>query len=199
LGTFNGLDGEMIAVDGRFYQITSDGKAVETLMEVRTPFAAVTFFETDSSVSVGKGLNYNSFQEWVDSLIPTPNLFYAIRIDGIFKAVKTRSVPRQKKPYRLLKEIVGSQPVFNFENVEGTMVGFRCPPYVKGINVPGYHLHFLTKDGKAGGHVLNFTVDKAELRIDETTRFSLVLPQDEAFFGAKLDTDKEADLKKVER
>jgi acetolactate decarboxylase len=199
LGTFNGLDGEMLAVDGTFYKITSDGSAEKIGKGIKTPFAAVTFFETDSSVILGSGMGYDSFQKRMDSLIPTQNIFYAVRIDGLFREVKTRSVPRQKKPYRILKEIVKEQPVFNFKYVEGTMVGFRCPPYVRGINVPGYHLHFLTKDGNSGGHVLSFTIDRAVLKFDKTARYSLILPNDQAFYKADLDSDKQADLKKVER
>ena len=172
LGTFNGLDGEMLAVDGVFYQIGSDGKARQPDPGVKTPFAAVTFFDVDSCIPLDPGLSYDSFQKHVDSLIPTPNIFYAIMIEGKFGAVKTRSVPKQEKPYRLLKEIVKEQPVFNFDKVEGTMVGFRCPPYVKGINVPGYHLHFLTKDGKSGGHVLDFTIERAMLKIDDNQVFT---------------------------
>ena len=199
LGTFNGLDGEMLAVDGRFYQITSDGKAKQPDTGLKTPFAAVTFFETDQRVDLKPGANFEVFKKQMDNVIPTPNIFYAIRIEGVFRSVKTRSVPKQSKPYKLLKEVVNAQPIFNFEDVKGTMVGFRCPPYVKSINVPGYHLHFLTEDGTAGGHVLEFTVKEAVLNIDETSRFSLMLPQSKAFYDVNFTSDKQADLKKVER
>ena len=199
LGSFNSLDGEMLAIDGRFYQVTSDGRAKQADINMKTPFAAVTFFEVDRRVNLRHGVNFNSLKEQMDNMILTPNIFYAIRIKGVFKAMKTRSVPKQSKPYEPLKEIVRNQPVFNFKNVKGTMVGFRCPPYVKGINVPGYHLHFLTEDGKAGGHVLEFMVQEAVLEVDETSRFSIILPQNKAFYDADLTSDKQGDLKKIER
>jgi hypothetical protein len=56
------------------------------------------------------------------------------------------------------------------------MAGFWCPSFVKGVNVPGYHLHFLRADGKRGGHVLDFVVDNATLEIDDSREFSLILP-----------------------
>lgn len=199
LGTFNGLDGEMFAIDGRFYQITSDGKARQPDSNIKTPFAAVTFFEADQSLVLRPGVNFDSLKEQTDKVIPTQNIFYAIRIEGVFKTVKARSVPKQGKPYKPIKEIVKNQPIFIYENVEGIMGGFRCPPYVKGINVPGYHFHFLTKDGKKGGHVLEFTVQEAVLKIDHTSVFSIMLPHDKAFYSTDLTQDKEADLKKVER
>ena len=89
---------------------------------------------------------------------PPKTCFYAVMIQGEFSYVKTRSVPAQEKPYPPLAEVTKNQPTFEFTDVTGTMVGFRCPPYVTGINVPGYHLHFLTDDRTAGGHLLEFTV-----------------------------------------
>jgi acetolactate decarboxylase len=43
LGTLNALDGEMIALEGNFYQVKADGRAYEIDKRTRTPFAVVTF------------------------------------------------------------------------------------------------------------------------------------------------------------
>jgi acetolactate decarboxylase len=126
------------------------------------------------------------------------NIFYAVKLEGTFKMVKTRSVPRQSKPYKPLIEVAKKQPVFTFENVKGVMVGFRCPIFVKGINVPGYHLHFLTDDRKGGGHVLDFKTDDIELKICRVLNFRMLLPDNEAFFKTNLSIDREKELKKVE-
>ena len=89
-----------------------------------------------------------------------PNLFYAVRIDGQFAQVKTRSVPRQEKPYPPLDEVARTQPVFHLKDVRGTLAGFRFPDFARGLNVPGFHLHFLTEDRKAGGHVLDLVLER---------------------------------------
>jgi ABC-type antimicrobial peptide transport system permease subunit len=47
IGTFNALDGEMIVLNGTFYQIKSDGKAYVVSNQTKTPFAAVTHFASD--------------------------------------------------------------------------------------------------------------------------------------------------------
>src|SRR6266700_4237965 len=47
LGTFEQLDGEMVVVDGGFYQVRSDGSVHPVGDDVLTPFAAVTPFEPD--------------------------------------------------------------------------------------------------------------------------------------------------------
>jgi acetolactate decarboxylase len=91
--------------------------------------------------------------------------------------MKTRSVPKQTKPYPVLTEVVKDQSVFEFEDVEGTIVGLRCPQYVDGLNVAGYHLHFLTSDLKAGGHVLELTTDDVTATLDYSTDFLMILPE----------------------
>ena len=110
------------------------------------------------------------------------------------------SVPAQKKPYPPLVEVTQNQPIFEFNDLEGTMVGFRCPSYVAGVNVPGYHLHFLTKSKDSGGHVLEFEIVEAVASIDYTSEFLMILPSDESdFYKLDLTQDKQKELEKVEK
>ena len=108
-------------------------------------------------------------------------------------------MPRQKRPYPPLAQAVEKQAIFNFKDVEGTILGFRCPAYVKGVNVPGYHLHFLTKDRQAGGHVLDCALENVTVQIDPIHQFTLVLPTDKDFYRLNLEKDKSIELKKVEK
>src|SRR5271156_4384284 len=50
LGTFENLDGEMVIVDGHFFQVSSDGSVREVRDDVLSPFAAVTAFSPDKSM-----------------------------------------------------------------------------------------------------------------------------------------------------
>jgi acetolactate decarboxylase len=200
IGTFDGLDGEMVVVDGEVFQVKSDGKVYRPDLSTGTPFATVCQFDADESVTIIPGTDYEGFQKQLDELAPNQNLFYAIRISGKFKAIKTRSVPGQKKPYPPLREVTAHQPEFSMKNISGTVVGFRCPPYVKGINVPGYHLHFLSSDRTQGGHILSFEVDQAECKIDEINHYYLMLPADKGGFGeTDLSKDRTKELNEVEK
>ena len=188
LGTFQGLDGEMVAVDGEYYQVKTDGVAYPVDDSALTPFAAVTFFDSDREGIPAEGLDYEGLQAFIDALRPSDNVFYAIRIDGEFEYVKARSVPGQEEPYPPLSEVVEKQTVFEFEHAEGTMVGFWCPSYVGNINASGYHLHFLTADREAGGHVLDLRLGEVTVYIDETPDFIMQLPETEEFLEADLGT-----------
>jgi acetolactate decarboxylase len=198
LGTFNALDGEMIAFDGRFYQIKSDGVASLVNDAQKTPFAVVQFFEAEIEEGLDRELGYEQLKAYLHSLIPTTNFFYAIRIDGLFKYMKTRSVPRQVKPYPPLIEVTKTQPVFEFADVAGTIAGFRFPDYAQGINVPGYHLHFLTEDRRAGGHLLDCRLQHGKVLVEHTSNFHMELPTQGTFLEADLAKDQRETLHQAE-
>src|SRR3989339_85206 len=145
LGTFDALDGEMIALDGVFYQIKADGRVSPVAGSMKTPFAAVTFFRTGGTHMIEMPLTYRQLLDYIDRLLPSPNLPYAVRVEGHFTAVKTRSIPRQSKPYPPLAEAATKQAVFELSNVKGVIVAFRYPVYLAGVNMPGYHCHFITE------------------------------------------------------
>jgi acetolactate decarboxylase len=198
IGTFDALDGEMVLVDGTVYRVSADGTVQVPGPTETTPFAAVTFFDADQEKALPSGISMQELAREIDAILPTPNLIYAIKIEGTFKRVKTRSVPKQTRPYQPLTEVVKNQPTFDFENVEGIIVGLRCPPFMKGINVPGYHLHFLTKDRKAGGHVLELTVGQAVAKIDRTSNFYMILPEDQDFYKLNTEKDTSSEVSAVE-
>ena len=200
IGTFDALDGEMVVVDGEVYQIKVDGLAYPVEDRVGTPFASVVFFEADDKrVLSTDEMSLAQIQRRLDEVLPSENLFYAIRIDGVFSHVKTRSVPRQNKPYPPLADAIKKQAVYEFRDVPGVIVGFRCPKLVEGVNVPGYHFHFITSDRRAGGHLLECAVQYARVQIDYIPGFHLSLPTRGDFLGLDLTGAREAELKKVER
>lgn len=176
LGTLDALDGEMIALDGGFYQVKADGRAYEIDRRARTPFAVVTFFEPNLSRTLATPTDFDGFCTYLDRLVGDEAPCCAVRLDGRFEYVKTRSVPRQHKPYPPLIEVVKRQPTFELRDVTGSIVGFRFPRYAQGLNVAGYHFHFITQDRSAGGHVLDFRLAGGELSVDQEADLRLELP-----------------------
>jgi len=199
IGTFDALDGEMAVVDGTVYQVDGAGNVHRPPPETKTPFAAVTFFDADRVLTADGAIEFDDLKVLIDRAAPARNVPLAIRITGTFARVKTRSVPKQAKPYPRLVEVTQNQPTFEFTDARGVMVGFRCPPYVEGINVPGYHLHFLTRDRTGGGHVLELTVEKVRIEIDETPALHVALPTGEAFGTAAITGKTAVELERAER
>ncbi|MFA5350858.1 MAG: acetolactate decarboxylase [Candidatus Omnitrophota bacterium] len=186
LGTFQCLEGEMVALDGFFYQVKVDGHVYLVNEAAGIPFAQVTFFDTDKVFTADKELSYADLKQYLDRLLPSKNIFYAIKISGLFKFVKTRSVPKQAKPYPGLEQAVKEQKVFEFHNIKGTIVGWRSPEYLNNLSVGGYHLHFISEDKKSGGHLLDFQAFRLKIEIDETAGFYLNLPTNQEFLGLDL-------------
>jgi acetolactate decarboxylase len=200
IGTFDRLDGEMVLLDGRLYQVRSDGKVYMPSPDATTPFASVVNFRPTQVRMVPAGLNFQEFQTWMDTQLPGTNVVCAFRLTGQFQHVKARSVPAQSKPYPLLVDVVRtSQSVFELGKCSGTLVGFRLPDFVKGINVPGYHVHFLTADRQAGGHVLDFTLEGGTMEFALCSRIDLLLPDGGALQGIDFSHDRSEELNKVEK
>lgn len=190
IGTVNALDGELVLLGGKAWHICGDGIARELPNSAMTPFAAVTQFDPDMTFALPDKMAAPRFKACYDTMIST-NLPYAIMIEGEFDYVKTRSVPKQKKPYPPLAQVAKTQPTFEFKKVRGTMIGYRLPEYLKGVNVAGYHLHFITADRKAGGHVLDFTIRNVIVKSDTCYNLDLHLPKQKEFSQANLVTTTE--------
>jgi acetolactate decarboxylase len=199
LGTLNGLDGEMIAIDGRFYRADVDGHVAEVAAETKTPFAVVTGFTPSLDVEVGGPLEHDDLLAELERLIPTDTASCAIRIDGRFELVRARSVPRQSPPYRPLTEVVAAQHVFELADVAGTMLGFRFPDYAEGIEVSGYHLHFIGEDRRRGGHVLGSRgTGRLRVRVDPSSDLHVELPAGIELADPELASATHAAVERVE-
>ena len=198
LGTFNDLDGEMVMLDGHAYQIASDGRVKVIDDSALTPFACVTFYEPLSHDDIDREMDYDTFLEWLYSLLPSLNLFYAIRIHGVFAYVKARSVPKQDS-YRPLVEVAKEQATFDFHDVEGTLAGFFTPSFMSSLNVPGLHLHFLSADLRQGGHLLECVPRKARAGVQILSTLELSLPIGLDYLTLDFTRDITQDLDKVEK
>jgi acetolactate decarboxylase len=186
LGTLNGLDGEMIALDGSFLRADTAGAINEIDPGERTPFAVVVWFSPTIGLEIEGPLAYEDFLARLDASLPAGANSCALRAEGEFELVHARSVPRQRPPYRPLAEVVHDQQVFDFEDVRGTLVGFRFPDFAEGVEVSGYHLHFIDADRARGGHVLSCVPRQVRVQIDPSNDLHVELPPGVDLAGAEL-------------
>ena len=198
IGTFNHLDGEMIAVDGVFYHAKADGSVAIAAATDRTPLAYATHFHPQRTLHPQGGLKLAEVEKWLDAQNGNPNLFYAVRIEGVFTEVSVRAIAPQSKPYKPMAEIVGTQSIHQYGSVHGTLIGLRSPGFSKGISVPGYHWHFLTADRQHGGHVLAITLAEGAVQLQSMDKVSLELPRSEGFARADQSKDRTRETKLVE-
>jgi acetolactate decarboxylase len=189
----------MIALDGRFYRADVEGEVGEINPPTRTPFAVVTDFEPTVEGTLAGSLDHEELLAGLDELIPTDAASCAIRLDGSFDLVRARSVPRQEASYRPLTEVIAEQHVFELSDLVGTMVGFCFPTYVEGIEVSGYHLHFISEDRTRGGHVLSSRSDGLLVQLDPSNDLHVELPPQVDLADPDLAAATHAAVERVER
>ena len=201
IGTFEGVNGELIMLDGEVYRAKSDG-SVEIAPDGETiPFSNVTFFDADTTEEISGISNINDLKAYLNDKVAEfgKNRFYMIRIDGSFKKVSARSELKQEEPYKTLADALSTdQREFDFDESTGTVVGLYCPEYMKDLNAAGWHFHYVSEDKQNGGHVLDLDIDNAQLKWDNTDGFNMQLPETQMFPELDLTQDQSADIKKVE-
>jgi len=145
LGTFADLDGEMVILDGRVYQVQGSGRVSEAAADAGAPFAVVTAFEPEIESSIGPISSFRHLEEHCDRFRRSGNIFYAFRLDGHFRRVRTRAVSPPEPGTRLV-DAAKVQSEFNFADIDGTLVGLWSPGFSSAFSVAGYHFHFLSAD-----------------------------------------------------
>ncbi len=198
LGTFDGLDGEMLALDGRFYQVRSSGEVTEPGDDARAPFAVVTVFRAERESTIDQVEGFDALAAHLDGMRRTANLFCAVRIDGRFARVRTRAACKAATGVSLV-DATSHQAEFAFTNVVGTIAGFWTPSYARSINIAGWHLHFVTGDRTGGGHLLDCQGVRLRAQMQDVADVRIALPETAAFLQADLSQDPSRDLDVAER
>ncbi len=199
LGTFNGLDGEMLVVDGVCYQLRGDGSARVADPEQRTPFAVVTWFAADRRFDVSEPVNRAALKTRIDESLPSTNLIVAVRITGSFSVIRTRTVTEQHEPYRPFTEATQDQQEVTFRDATGTLAGFRMPDYEQGVSVAGYHSHFVDAERRHGGHALDYLLTQGRVDISVRSDLHLSLPRTPEFLAAELNkADMDTQIRRTE-
>lgn len=186
IGCGDALDGELLLLDGEMLVCRGDGTVTAVSPHELLPFAEVAPFEPTHTETVGS-LSEREFEQFIEALVPSDNLFYAIRVDGEFESLTVREATQQQRPFRGLAEATRDQRESSIVGSTGTMVGFKGPDVFQGLSVADLHLHFVDEARAFGGHVLDFVLASGVLSIEAYSSFTLRLPEVESYLSAELD------------
>ena len=198
LGTFSHFDGEMVVLDGRFYQVQGENAVAEAPGDALVPFAVVTHFEPDFKKTIERFDSFDDLSDRINGLRASENLMYAVRIRGTLDHVKARAACKIRGR-ATLAEIGRTQAEFEFDDMPCTIVGFWMPDYTRAVNVTGWHLHFLSDDGLHGGHILNCSGGPLVAELEHMSDFRMAIPETAEFLKADLTHDPTAVIEDVER
>lgn len=200
LGTFDRVNGEMVAINGRFYRIDSEGRARGVDPHLKTPFSVVTHFHPSSKYEVGQFQDYLSLQTHLEKHLESQNIIYAVCIKGRFVRVDLRSEHPQTQDGKPFVETISQlQTTFSFEQIDGSLIGFWFPTYMQAINVPGFHFHFLDVSQQSGGHLFDVQLDRATLEIMPLYDFGMHLMHTPLFEHANLNANDSSATETAER
>ena len=197
LGTFDGLDGEGIMLDGTCWQARSDGSVRVAPEEALAPFWATTFFAADRTATLPSVASWEDLTAQLDALRRSDNLFCAIRVEGTFERIHYRVACKSAHGTDLVTA-TSHQTEFSQQGISGSLVGFWTPSYARTINVPGYHLHLLSADHQYGGHMLDLEAKELTVQLHMDNHVHLALPETPAFLEADLKGDPAEALARAE-
>jgi acetolactate decarboxylase len=183
LGSFDFLDGELVMLDGIPYRVRENGEITIGQDDDEVVYADAAFFSKKEVFSITHNIHFQDLPLLLDKKKRTPHYFYIYKIHGSFKHIKLGGLPRVERPFNEgLDVLIPRRPVFEAENISGTLVGFYCPDYIGHINAKGHHFHFISDDKKLGGHVMGFeSSNTLEVQVDVKTKYQFDLPVSEDF------------------
>lgn len=194
LGTYNQLDGEMVALDGVFYRVAPDGVVSKAEDQRKVPFASVAFFKADQVFELNNVKNIEMLQQEIMRRLPSRNKPYLIRIETVFKELNVGGANKlAEKDTTGLAELMKSRPLYKRQNIAGTVVGFYHPSYASGIDLSPFHFHFISDDKSYGGHLVSgeFSGAKIKVSIDEKPGYQVILPPDNDLFNRPWSTPEQ--------
>ena len=203
LGTYEGMDGEAVIVHGTAYNGQANGICVEMEPKDKVAFSIVADLTKEAKhVGFSSVADLEELKKKLDLFIEKKygnfNTFYFMNASGVFQTMQLRSVEKQQKPYPTLPEVTEAQKIYSFYDIPGVLVGVRCPDYAERLNMPGWHIHFISNDRSKAGHVLGLKASPVWCTIEEKNEFSMVLPQNEEFASLDLMQDLSAATAKAE-
>lgn len=196
LGTFTTLEGELTLLDGKVYRSQPDGSVHEVGHDDddKATFVMATKLAPDTIFRTKVGNKDTLQQKLEKTFAEYKNMFIAYRARNVGKGwkVKIRIIGGQQYSGQSLSEVGDAQKLFEYDDVQGEIVGFTSPSNWQGVSVAGEHMHFLSNDRKYGGHVLELEVDEAEVQAAVVSSLYIDLPKGGVFNNVDLMVDDES-------
>ena len=203
LGTFEGVDGEMILLDGVCYRARQDGSVVRPAPDTGVPFASAASVEGGTVFELEGARGIDALKHELTCRVDEAyalNSMHVVTVSGTFGSVSARSESAYHADHVTLKDMLATtQREFVFENLDGTLVCVYHPDFMDGINAPGWHVHFLSEDRTRGGHVFDLSLIRGRAVMHKIDRIEIQLPATPAFDTYSLKETSQQEIAEVEQ
>ena len=185
LGTFEDLDGELIALDGHFYRVDATGAAGEAPNEAIVPFSVVTDFPAQLPFNIDRA---TSFGDLYVPARPEAGVAKPVLCGAHRRALRQRQGPRvlQDEQRRVASRGVGGAGRVHFH---------RRRWYARRVLDPNLcrrdqrrRLAFARRDDdrRQGGHVLDVQGTGLQTQLAELADVRIAIPETAEFLRADL-------------
>lgn len=182
LGTFNDIDGELVAVDGKFFKIGQKGVTTPVESNWKSPFVELVKFKNSNTVNITNAASYDKLKQQLATQIDNKNIPYAIKISGTFDFIKLRS----RSPRKSTDNSNIVEEIYTANDIKGTLVGYWFPDYLLSLTVPAFHFHFIADDHKLSGHVLEVKSTNVRVAMNKISQIEMAFPQSTAYKEMKI-------------
>lgn len=174
LGTFNGLDGELVLINNKAYHCTG-GKARLAHTDELLAWCAIAPLASPQAINLSNVKDLAQLSYLLRTHFSSENFPYVISLQGEFANIKVGSVPKQQKPYLPIETVIKDSLYFDTGTITATLVGFFAPTFLFPIKSSGLHFHFVSDDLEQGGHVLDCQITNAALTFTRLEKIELQL------------------------
>ncbi len=203
LGTFEGVDGELILLDGVCYRAQQDGTITKPALDVGVPFASVASVQDGTAFELGEVPDMDALAHELTCKVDEAfalNSLHVVTVDGTFEYVSARSESAYRADHVTLKDMLATtQREFVFEKLDGALVCVYHPEFMDGINAPGWHVHFLSADRTKGGHVFDVSLVRGSAVMHRIDCIEIQLPATAAFDTYSLIETSKEEVAEVEQ
>ncbi|WP_200974824.1 acetolactate decarboxylase [Echinicola sp. 20G] len=196
LGTFNHLNGELVALDGVIYRIPPSGEVEVAPDTMISPFTSLSFFNADTTMTFPFTGDFEDLKRNIEGILPSRNVPYAIKVRSQWSEITVGGAkPVETTDTTELAVLMKSRPQYQAENIQGMMIGFFTPSLMSNVDLSPFHFHFLSEDKKFAGHLIKGSILNAELhiQIDSKDGYEIeLLNQNRRYRNLNFKTTKEA-------
>jgi acetolactate decarboxylase len=158
LGVMHDLNGEVVSVKGATWRIPVDGIPIEVKPGEGIAFGIAAHGGRAHHIEIPAGRDMTGILSAIDvylagNHIDHEDVVCAVEIVGSFADILLRTEAPATFPNETLGEILEQETLFEFDQWNGTLVGFRFPDESDGQTIPGLHFHAISADQTSGGHV----------------------------------------------
>lgn len=162
------------------------------------PFAQITTFSPEVTFIANEVNKENLYNHLAQKTL-LDNVFLAVKIEGIFDSMQIRRPDDSGKVYKTALDVAENQVVDHLSTIEGSLIGFWTPKFFENISVAGFHLHFIDKEQKIGGHMIDFALSNAKISYQVKSGINIELSKKESYLQQDLNIeDMSSIIKKVE-